>query len=126
MIDVLLSIRPVWCRKIFRHEKLVELRKSSPRIAAPFRVYLYETKEGRGAVVGECTCWFVEKAVQRSYSPVILESSCLSFEQINEYGKGKTVYGWYLAKVTEYKDLRPLSDFGVQRAPQSWCYVKAA
>lgn len=126
MIDVLLSIQPFYCKKVLRLEKLVELRKTCPHIQGSFRVYLYETKAGRGAIVGECICWYIEKAVQRSYSPVMLESSCLTIDQINAYGKGKPVYGWYLAKITEYDKPRPLSDLGILRAPQSWCYVKAA
>lgn len=126
MIDVLASIRPFWCKKILRREKPIELRKSHPNTEEPFRVYLYETKVGRGMVVGECICWFMEKAYQRSYSATMVEGSCLSVDQINAYAKNKPVYGWYLAKVTEYKKPRPLSDFGIERAPQSWCYVKAA
>jgi len=126
MIDVLLSIRPNWCKKILTGEKSVELRKSHPRIEGEFRVYLYETKSGRGMIVGECICWFIERAEQRSYSPVMLEGSCLTFDQISDYAKNKPVYGWYLAKVTEYKMPRPLSALGLQRAPQSWCYVKEA
>lgn len=124
MIDILLSVRPRWCRKILRREKPVELRKSSPRIKSVFRVYLYETKQGRGAVVGECICWMVERAAKRIYSPAMVEGSCLSIEEINTYANGRPVCGWYLAKVTEYKHPRQLSDFNLQRAPQSWCYVK--
>lgn len=124
MIDVLLSVRPCWCGKILRREKPVELRKSRPRIEGAYRVYLYETRQGRGAVVGECICWMVERAAQRVYSPAMVEGSCLSIEEIDTYANGQPVYGWYLAKVTEYKHPRPLSDFNLQRAPQSWCYVK--
>jgi predicted transcriptional regulator len=124
MIDVLLSVHPVWCRKILSREKIVELRKSKPRTDAPFHVYLYETRQGRGAVTGECICFIVEKAAQRPYSCGLLQGSCLSIYQITEYAKHKPVYGWYLAKVVEYTTPKPLSDFGLQRAPQSWCYIK--
>ncbi len=124
MIDVLASIQPHWCREILALHKPVELRKSRPRIEEVFRLYLYETKAGRGMVVGECICWMVEKAGRRSYSPAMVEGSCLSIDQINAYAKNKPVYGWYLGKIAEYKTPRPLSDFGLQRAPQSWCYIR--
>nr|DAQ35596.1 MAG TPA: hypothetical protein [Caudoviricetes sp.] len=124
MIDVLLSVRPRWCRKILKREKPVELRKSGPRIKGIFRVYLYETKQGRGAVVGECICWMVERDSPGIYSTAMVEGSCLSAEEIDTYANGRPVYGWYLAKITEYKHPRPLSDFNLQRAPQSWCYIK--
>lgn len=129
MIDVLISIRPSWCHLILSGQKFVELRKSSPKLApvpCPFRVYLYETKLGRGAIVGECICWLIEKAEQRSCSVAMVEGSCSTFDQIAAYAKSKPVYGWYLAKVTEYKTPQPLSDLGIQRAPQSWCYIKGA
>lgn len=126
MIDVLLSIRPNWCKKILSGEKSVELRKSRPRIDVPFHVYLYETRQGRGAIVGECICFFVEKSEQRSCSIAMIEGSCLTIDQINEYSKGKFLYGWYLAKVLEYQTPKQLSDFDFQRAPQSWCYIKGA
>lgn len=125
MIDILLSIQPHWCKEILSLRKPVELRKTCPRPSTPFRVYLYETKAGRGMVVGECVCWMVEKAAQRAYSQVMIEGSELSSDEIAAYGKGHTVCGWYLAKVKEYERPRPLSDFGLQRAPQSWCYVDA-
>jgi len=124
MIDVLLSVRPRWCRKILKREKPVELRKSRPRLKGAFRVYLYETRQGRGAVVGECICLAVEIAAPRIYSPEMVEGSCLSIEEIDTYANGRPVYGWYLAKITEYKHPRPLSDFNLQRAPQSWCYIR--
>jgi predicted transcriptional regulator len=126
MIDVLISIRPSWCRLILDGQKFVELRKSSPKaepVPCPFRVYLYETREGRGMVVGECICWMIEKVEQRSYSITMLEGSLLSADDITAYAKRKPVYGWYLSKVTEYKTSKHLFNFGLQRAPQSWCYI---
>ena len=40
-------------------------------------------------------------------------------------------YGWYWYKyalkisgVQKYASPRPLADFGIARAPQSWCYAK--
>jgi predicted transcriptional regulator len=127
MIDVLLSIRPNWCKKVLSGEKPVELRKSRPcTTEKTFQIYLYETKLGRGAIVGGCICWMVEKAEQRSCSVAMVEGSCLTIDQIATYAKNKPVYGWYLAKVTEYKTPRPLSDLGINRAPQSWCYIKEA
>lgn len=124
MIDILLSIRPCWDKKIFEGVKTVELRKSAPQIKEPFRVYLYETKAGLGLVVGECICWMVEKSTQRPYSVIMREGSLLDDYEISEYARGRPVYGWYLSKVAKYKNPRPLSALGLSRAPQSWCYIK--
>ena len=44
---VLLSIKPVWCRKIILKEKTVEVRKTKPEIVKPpFKCYIYCTKFG--------------------------------------------------------------------------------
>lgn len=126
MISVLASIRPFWCGKILIHMKSVELRKTYPRAAEglPFRVYMYETKPGAGAVVGEFLCWFVEKAARRPYVLRLIQGSCLEPNEIAEYAKGKAVYGWHISNAIKYDQPVPLERFGLTRAPQSWCYVK--
>ena len=43
----LISINPKWCGKIAQNEKTLEIRKSKPKLAVPFKVYIYCTK-GRG------------------------------------------------------------------------------
>lgn len=45
MKSVLISIKPKWCELIATGEKTVEARKTKPRIDAPFKCYIYCTKE---------------------------------------------------------------------------------
>lgn len=40
---VLISIRPEWCEKIVNGEKTIEVRKTRPKLEAPFKVYIYCT-----------------------------------------------------------------------------------
>lgn len=40
---VLLSIRPKWCEKIANGEKIVEVRKTRPKMNTPFKCYIYCT-----------------------------------------------------------------------------------
>ncbi len=47
MKAVLISIQPKWCEKIANGEKTIEVRKSRPKLATPFKVYIYCTKEKR-------------------------------------------------------------------------------
>ena len=76
MKEILMSIRPQWCEKIFNGSKTIEVRKSRPSIPTPFKVYVYETKgktkywsqpmpipytEGRGKVIGSFVCDRVEE-----------------------------------------------------------------
>ena len=66
---VLISIRPEWVSRILCGEKTVEVRKSRPRLEAPFKCYIYCTKGRKpwvldgvpgirqdGNVVAEFTC----------------------------------------------------------------------
>lgn len=80
-MNILASIHPQYCVPIADRRKQVEIRKTKPKIAVPFKVYIYETKgrmtlkakamtpwrngstltdfyicEGRGKVIGEFVC----------------------------------------------------------------------
>lgn len=46
MKAVLISIRPHWCEKIVSGEKTIEVRKTRPKMEAPFKCYIYCTKNG--------------------------------------------------------------------------------
>ena len=50
MKAVLMSIRPKWCRKIFEGSKTVEVRHTAPKLAPPFKVYIYCSK-GRDRLI---------------------------------------------------------------------------
>lgn len=57
---VLISLKPKWAKLILSGEKTIEVRRTVPRFeGVPFKIFLYETKSenGRGAVVGEATCY---------------------------------------------------------------------
>lgn len=87
MKEILMSIRPQWCEKIFNGSKTIEVRKSRPSIPTPFKVYVYQTKirfkvrdwqenfqsiiftpnggaeDGNGKVIGSFVCDKVYKIV---------------------------------------------------------------
>ena len=44
---VMLSIRPKWCEKIVNGNKTIEVRKTRPKMDAPFKCYIYCTIGGR-------------------------------------------------------------------------------
>lgn len=41
---ILMSIQPKWCELIISGEKTIEVRKTRPKLEAPFKVYIYCTK----------------------------------------------------------------------------------
>ena len=110
-----------------------------------------------GKVVAEFVCDFVTHYPQRELNgemryiitPQELKTTCLTYDQIAEYGAGKDLYFWHISDLKVYdtpKDLAEFkpwhreckySDLGfaipkcedchackVERPPQSWCYVE--
>jgi predicted transcriptional regulator len=181
MKSVLISIQPKWCELIASGKKTVEVRKSRPKLDVPFKVYIYCTKNtfdirysdsakdwqknACGKVIGEFVCdWLCEwyphhiKTLFRSkygYFVLVddLESSCLTYEELANYGNGKTMYGWHISNLVIYDKPRELSEFYnwkkcnscrtsgyestacmydedckvpaiITKPPQSWCYVE--
>lgn len=76
---VLISIRPKWAEKIANGEKIIEVRKTRPKLATPFRAYLYVTEgtlsykcpngmiahcNGGREVIGEFTCHHIDRIVR--------------------------------------------------------------
>ena len=61
------------------------------------------------------------------------ESMCLSYDEVKNYGKGKTLYGWHISDLKIYDKPRELSEFGkvgfghevpLERPCAPWCYVE--
>jgi predicted transcriptional regulator len=163
MKSVLISIQPKWCELIANSKKTVEVRKSKPKLETPFKVYIYETKalykpfgcrhlfEGKGKVIGEFVCdwiceWYPHHTTtlfgsKGGYFVLVddLEASCLMYEELANYGNGKTMYGWHISDLVIYDKPRELSEFhkpelptglryeddAITRPPQSWCYVES-
>ena len=74
-----------------------------------------------GKVVAEFTLHDIE-TIDRDYNdwlpkrmydimPSQLEASCLTEEQLDNYGKGKTLYAWYIDDLKIYKQPKELNEF---------------
>lgn len=175
MKSVMISIRPEWCEKILKGQKTIEVRKNAPKLATPFRCYIYCT-DGRTlrigndgqlllssknrhknihrcpvlnkTVLGEFTCNRIlpievqDNGSVRYWNQFHLENSCVPYGDVANYiGNGKTGYGWCISDLKIYEQPIELSRFendssvlafrgdtvlgwtGMQRPPQSWCYV---
>ena len=135
MKQVLISIKPQWVELIASGNKTIEVRKTKPKLDVPFKCYIYETQgrtetpfideeghhifKGRGQVIGEFVCdnildYTLDPYGHHSYfiSDDDFESTCLTFyEQLWDYGKGKTLYGWHITDLVVYNEPRELRDF---------------
>lgn len=45
MKSILISIKPKWCELIANGKKTIEIRKTRPKLEAPFKCYIYCTKD---------------------------------------------------------------------------------
>lgn len=113
---------------------------------------------GNGKVIGEFVCDYILKITPDTYghheyciSDDDLNASCLTTNDLWEYGSGETLYGWHISDLVIYDKPRELSEFSkinrkcwyadlglakrdcpecknaecfVSRPPQSWCYVE--
>ena len=169
MKAVLISIQPKWVELIAEGKKTIEVRKTRPKLETPFKCYIYCTI-GNGAkgdylvpsgiqcgkVIGEFVC---EKIDEWKYLPdcyaddenekiyyinsVDGHATCLTYDEIENYGNGKTLYGWHISDLKIYDKAKSIEMFPVgkiardcgcggymiynkvlARPPQSWCYVE--
>ena len=130
MKEILMSIRPEWCKRIFNGEKTIEVRKTRPLIDMPFKVFMYETKAqfvksirgacttfgyGRGKVIGSFVCDKIDEyeANERGWYIYPQDETCLLCDEIAHYGKGKPLYGWHITAPTLFDKPKELSEFFV-------------
>ena len=133
MKSVLISIKPKWCELIASGEKTIEVRKTAPQ-EVPFKCYIYETQGqyvkfthgahtkygyGRGKVIGEFICNNASELDYVYYWNNGYEfATCLTYRQVADYGKGKTLYGWHISDLKIYDKPKELSEF------KKHCYYK--
>lgn len=138
MKSVLISIKPKWCEKIANGEKTIEVRKTAPKCEVPFKAYIYCTKEKKqddiiwagifgdrgkwnGRVIGEFVCdritdiSVVVRNCNENYNEVYhndeCKGSCLTWKELQEYGKDKPLYGWHISDLKIYDKPKELSEF---------------
>lgn len=82
-----------------------------------------------GYVIGEFECTQIEELTEMFYidEPYRFPdrgNCCLTMEELKKYGGGKRLYAWHIDNFKRYDNKKVLSDFGMKRPPQSWCYLK--
>ena len=130
MQAVLISIHPKWCELIASGKKMVEVRKTKPKIYEPFKCYIYETKgrtetpfvdeeghfiyKGRGKIIGEFVCDMVrcEHEVADGLVDISLEkSSCMNYKDLIAYANGNVLYAWHISDLVIYDEPRESWEF---------------
>lgn len=93
---------------------------------------------GNGMVIGEFVCggiiplgnltsypWGLLHSDNHEFlKMVVTKCARLTEEMLRNYSKGRPCYAWEIEDLVIYDEPKSLADFGLQKAPQSWCYVK--
>lgn len=136
MKAVMISIQPKWVELIANGQKTIEVRKTRPKIDTPFKCYIYETKcydtlfgKGNpkklwisgGKVIGEFVCDRITdisvsvRNCNEDYNHVYhndeCKGSCLTWKELQEYGKGKPLYAWHISDLVIYDEPKELWEF---------------
>lgn len=128
MKSVLISIQQKWCELIASGKKIVEVRKTRPKLETPFKVYIYQTIDGGakydrivssglicGKVIGEFVCDKIVKFENSWYEPAFGETSyfsCVGCDELEKYlGTNEYGYGWHISDLVIYDKPRELSEF---------------
>lgn len=125
MENVIISIKPGFCKAIYSGEKLVELRKSVGSGFVPgARLYIY-TSSPEKAITGEAMIKSVQRLAVTDIKDQYLVSACISERDFDQYYLGRE-YGYVisLASIAKYEiaaGLNELRKLGFH-APQSYSY----
>lgn len=144
----MLSIRPEWCEKIISKEKTVEVRKTRPKLAAPFKCYIYCTDGNtiyksnadgnirlyrkkahknfqhhtvmNGKVIGEFICDAIIRNCEMSNADIAEQYGCIRRAALLDYSNGKELFGWHITNLVIYDELMQLNDF---KRWEDWRYI---
>ena len=142
---VLISIRPKWCEKIASGEKTIEVRKTHPKLATPFKVYIYcsqgsDARRLRGSwgkVIGEFVCdcvtplynvctddWERLTGGLHRIEKELVNQACLTEAQLHTYAGGKNCFAWHIADLLIYDQPRELNEFRRATDPCDSCHAE--
>lgn len=115
------ALKPEWADLILSGTKTVEIRRSRMKRMID-RMLIYRT--GTGLIVGEARVKGMHAAppeiIWRGYGT----ESRIPKNLFEEYAKGADrLYAYRLENPIRYGKPKTLSDIGLKRAPQSWCYL---
>ena len=122
-MKVLMSIKPKFIEKIFSETKTFELRKKI--FKSSINTIVIYSSSPKKKVVGEI---IIDKII--SSTPRLLWKSYKNNLGISEkeyfkyYKNSKVAYAIKIKKVIKYKKELELKDFGIEKAPQSYQYIK--
>ncbi|WP_410497139.1 hypothetical protein QTL86_10360 [Cellulosilyticum sp. ST5] len=120
MKTVLISVHEKYWHMIKNREKTLEIRKTKPAgIEYPFKVLCYVT--GGKGIQGEFIC---KGTLVTNVFQQLCNRSYLSLYELFAYANGKDLVAWDVSSVKSYDIPIQIEEVSINRAPQSWCYIK--
>ena len=117
--DVVISIRHEFAESIYSGLKIYELRKQEPHIEVGTRCWIYEPLP-----VGKVTGYFIYDGCLKLHKTVMWNRHGHRFgidiDRYNAYYEGQNEAIAWMVSMPKHIEPRPLSDFGIKRAPQSY------
>lgn len=122
-MKVLLSIKPEFVEKIFAGTKKYEFRKSLFKRSEVKYIVIYASAPIKG-VVGEFEiCHILSGNVEAIWEKTKKHSG-ITKEFYKSYFKNKKIANAIqIGHIKKYEKKRALSDYNIQHAPQSFCYI---
>lgn len=123
-MKIILSIKPKYSQMILDGTKTVEFRRVFNKDSQFSIVYLYESLPTK-MVVGQFELIGINTNYPECAYDYFGDKSGISLEEFNKYSEGKElIYSLQIKNVIRYDTQKPLSDFGLTRPPQNYCFVK--
>lgn len=115
------ALKPEWADLILSGAKTVEIRRGRMNRMID-RMLIYRT--GAGLIVGEARVKGIHAAPPETIWREYGTASRIPKNLFDEYAKGADrLYAYRLENPIRYKRPKTLSEVGLKRAPQSWCYL---
>ena len=115
------SLKPKWAELILTGRKTVEIRRTAPKHMLD-RILIYDT--GKHMVTGVVRVKGMASGYPLSIWEQYGEASKLTRDEYMGYaGERTTMYAFTLAYPQRFAAAKNLSEYGIERAPQSWCYL---
>lgn len=128
MCDIVMAIKPRHIRNMEKGIKKYELRKTKPAKRGNYTVWICESGSG-GKIVARFDC-HVWPEMTNTDDKVIASVCAITPAEVRGYKQDgrPRLYGWLVQsfKYFETSEVLHITDFGLKRPPQSWCYAKEA
>ncbi|UZD95714.1 hypothetical protein LOY64_01485 [Pseudomonas corrugata] len=127
MKNIIISIKPKFCKEIYSGAKTLELRKSIGIEFVPnARLYIYESAPTK-SLTGEAVIDRVSRLSVGDIKKTYLSAACIDAEEFDNYYFGKSFgYVIFLRDVKHYSNkllLKEMMRIGFH-APQSFAYAR--